>query len=108
MTGVYGGPAVAATRERTVGGNGAAAEGHALRLVYDVSRPDAFGGYWTSISSVDLSAYSTVAFSLRCEDATAPLAVGIRDNRGLEGRTKLRPYVVGPRASTAGGTCGFR
>jgi len=68
----------------------------ALRLAFDMRHADAYGGWWTSVKSRNLSSYDTVAFRLFGADGSLPpLSFGIRNLHGDEGKTDVRPYASG-------------
>jgi hypothetical protein len=71
----------------------------ALLLSIDMTKPDTYGGYWTSIAGFYLSDYSTLVFRLRAESDVPPLTIGIRILHGIEGKTDLRPYASEPDTS---------
>jgi RHS repeat-associated protein len=71
----------------------------ALLLTFDTTKPDSYGGYWTSIAGSDLSEYLTLAFRMRTDGDVPPVSVGIRSSHGIEGRTDLRPYALAPDAN---------
>ncbi|MBW2664004.1 MAG: hypothetical protein JRD93_19010, partial [Deltaproteobacteria bacterium] len=71
----------------------------ALLLTFDTTKPDSYGGYWTSIAGSDLSEYLTLAFRMRTDGDIPPVSVGIRSGHGVEGRTDLRPYASTPDAT---------
>ncbi len=65
-----------------------------IRLSFDVTNPDAYAGYWTSIDKLDLSDYSTLRFRMRSDDKDAPqIIAGIRTKSGVEGRAPVAGYM---------------
>jgi RHS repeat-associated protein len=65
----------------------------ALAFNFDTTKPDSYGGYWTSISGTSLSDYSVLAFRLYSDKKVPNVVVGIRNKRGIEGRVSIIPYV---------------
>ncbi|MBW2740860.1 MAG: RHS repeat-associated core domain-containing protein, partial [Deltaproteobacteria bacterium] len=70
----------------------------ALLLTFDTTKPDSYGGYWTSIAGSDLSEYLTLAFRMRTDGDVPAVTVGIRNRHGVEGKTDLRQYASAPDA----------
>ncbi|MBA4368068.1 MAG: hypothetical protein C0403_10585 [Desulfobacterium sp.] len=68
----------------------------ALLLTFDTTKPDSYGGYWTSIAGFNLSDYSTLNFRLHTDRKVPPVSVGIRNGYGIEGKTLLQPYASAP------------
>ena len=71
----------------------------ALLLTFDTTKPDSYGGYWTSIAGSDLSEYLTLAFRMRTDGDVPAVTVGIRNRHGVEGKTDLRQYASAPDAN---------
>ncbi len=65
----------------------------ALVLNYDVSQPNSYGGYWTSIRTADLSQYSTLAFRMHTNDVVPDLCVGLKGIDERKGEVKIGEYV---------------
>ena len=70
----------------------------ALLLSFDTTKPDSYGGYWTSIAELDLSDFTTLTFRMHTDKDVPAVTVGIRSRYGIEGKTDLRPYVSTPDA----------
>jgi hypothetical protein len=70
----------------------------ALLLGFDVTKSDAYGGYWTSVAGSELSDYSTLAFRLYSKDKIPSMQVGMRNRQGVEGKADLRTYAAAPAA----------
>lgn len=68
----------------------------ALLLSFDTTKPDSYGGYWTSIAELDLSDFTTLTFRMRTDEDVPAVTVGIRSRYGVEGKTDLRPYASVP------------
>ena len=64
----------------------------ALLIQYDVTRPGAYGGFWSSIGDVDLAQYSTLDFSVKANDVVPAVKVGVRNLAGIEGAAYISTY----------------
>lgn len=69
--------------------NGATGAGRALDLSYDLGEPGSFAGYLTALPRLDLTPYRTLSFALFGVPKHGRLVVGLRDNRGAEGKITL-------------------
>ena len=77
------------------------ARDRALNLAYEFMQEGAFGGYWTSLTGVDLAKYTSVALRLYAPGDLPPLKIGIRGKQGkqdMEGKAALKQYASPPDA----------
>ncbi len=66
-----------------------------LLLTFDMSMPDAYGGYWRSLKGTDLSDYNVLKYEMHTMDNKIPdMDIGIRNIHGVEGKTKVSPYAL--------------
>jgi hypothetical protein len=70
----------------------------ALQLTFDTTRPDSYGGYWTSIASANISDYSSLAFRMFSNGRIPNFIAGIRTKQGIEGRASVLPYISNKNA----------
>ncbi len=81
---------------QTVGGRVSAyRQAQQLILDYDVSQPDQIAGYFTELSTLDASPFTTIDVLLRGEKGGEPLQVGLRDSKGLEPRLSVGDLLPG-------------
>jgi len=71
----------------------------ALQITFDMTKSDAFGGYWTSLRNHDLSSYRSLLFRIKTEGAIPLIWAGIRNTSGTEGKTIIAPYALEPDKS---------
>ncbi|MFH1702232.1 MAG: RHS repeat-associated core domain-containing protein [Nitrospirota bacterium] len=71
----------------------------ALLVSFDMTQPNSYGGYWTSIAGSDISDYSTLVLRLSSDEKMPNIIVGIRNKQGIEGKTYIRAYVFSPDAN---------
>ena len=91
--------------------NGDAETDSSLEVVYDMRRPGAYGGYWTSLKGRSVADYSVLRFRMRADSPDSTVTVGIRDLAGVEASVPLACYVAAPRDNgwrdVAVPTCAF-
>lgn len=68
----------------------------ALQLTFDMTKPEAYGGYWTALKGKNVSDYASIRFRLRTDNQVPPIQIGIRNSTGVEGKTFIAPYLSAP------------
>ena len=68
-------------------------QGNSLMLSYDVSQPESYAGYITSLPSLDLREYQSLRLYTKRTESNEGLLIGLRDAEGLERKVPLSTYL---------------
>ena len=71
----------------------ATGDGHSLALSYDVSAPDSFSGYLTTLGNLDLRQFHALTFWVKGSEFGHDILIGLKDSSGTEEKIALRSYL---------------